>query len=328
MTAKRWKQVDLVLLTLVAPFLLFEGNANASEKAWEHESHNEGLLPGAAISLADQWVASGRTTAAETLFHALTNDPDVDVRSEARFRLAALHRQRGDLSSAVRLYREILDERPSALPVRLELAETLAQLGEEDRARRELRQARTIGLPSDVARIVDQFALALRSRRRLGASAEIGIAPDNNINRATSDSIVRIGSLPFQLSEDAQAQSGLGITLKGQAFWRPKLSETTSILFSLSGSGNLYGKSEFNDVGLSFSGGPEFFAGRTRWRPGFVVGKRWFGGNSYSTSTGGTVNFLRPVGQQSQIELNVSAITARYQRNPSLNGAIQYPESI
>ena len=275
------------------------------------------------LNLAAQMDASGRSGDAAFLLSALTKDADAEIRAEARFRLAALKRRAGDLATATRLYREILAERPAALPVRLELAEVLALQGEEDAARRELRRARSVGLPPDVARLVDQFATALRSERRLGASMEIGIAPDSNINRATRDRTVEIGTIPFDLSEDARAQSGLGMNLSGQAFWRPRLNDTASMLFSLSGNGNIYGREEFTDIAFSFSGGPELILGQLRWRPALITGQRWYGGNAYSTSNGLTMNFLRPVGRQSQVEIDLTTIDARYQRNPLLNG-MQY----
>ena len=61
---------------------------------------------------------------------ALANDPDADVRLEARFRRSKLLQARGANVEAAVLLRQIVDNRPSAIPARLELAQLLHQMGD------------------------------------------------------------------------------------------------------------------------------------------------------------------------------------------------------
>ena len=274
------------------------------------------------FELADRLAARGQSADAESVLEALTRDASVDIRSEARFRIGLMRERRRDWDGAARAFRMVLEDTPDAWPVRLELARVLAASGDEDGARRQLRLASSAGLPDEVSRIVNQFESALRSRKRLGGSVEFGFAPDNNINRAQRSSVAEVGTLQVELSEDARAQSGIGLTIGGQAYWRPPVDDDTSLLVTLSGRGDFYRKSRFNDVSTTLTAGPELRWGSSRVRLAGVIGFRWFGGNRYSTSYGASFNWLRPLDPRSQLQLDVSAIRSNYQINPALDGLI------
>ncbi|KAK0350275.1 hypothetical protein LTR94_029687, partial [Friedmanniomyces endolithicus] len=109
------------------------------------------------------------------------------------------------------MFRALLDEKPEVLAARLELARMLAAIGREQEARRELRQAQASGVPDEAAAMVDRFARALRSQKRLGGVFEIAVAPDSNINRATEARILDTVIAPLTLSDDARARSGAGL---------------------------------------------------------------------------------------------------------------------
>jgi outer membrane protein len=272
------------------------------------------------FELADRLAARGQAAEAEAVLNALTRDASVDIRSEARFRIGLMHERRRDWDGAARAFRMILEEKPDAGPVRLELARVLAASGDEEGARRQLRLASSAGLPDEVLRIVNQFESALRSRKRLGGSIEFGFAPDNNINRAQRNSVAEVGALQVELSEDARAQSGIGLTVGGQAYWRPPIDGHTNLLVTLSGRGDLYRKSRFDDVNTALSAGPELQWDNSRFRVAGVIGLRWFGGSRYSTSHGVSFNWLRPLDPRSQLQLDLSAIRSNYRINPALSG--------
>ncbi|WP_136163408.1 porin family protein [Sphingomonas flavalba] len=274
------------------------------------------------FAAADRYIGAGRLDDAETLLRGLTGDSQADIRAEARFRLARLRESRGDRDGAIALLKALLDEKPNAQPVRLELARLLAAGGDESGARRELRRAGAAGLPEDVARAVDRFAAALRSSRPFGGSFEIALAPDSNINRATARETVDTVIAPLYLDDDARARSGLGVAIAGQAFARVDLSDTASWLTRLSGSANLYGASRFNDIIATVATGPEIRAGRTRWRPAAIASKRWFGGRLYADSYGVSLNMLKPLDPRSQIEVEATALKSRYPLVPAQNGTL------
>src|SRR4051812_39964772 len=102
------------------------------------------------FALADQQFNQGDLAVAEEMLQALTQDPHIELRSEARFRLAAVHEKRGNLAGAAQALRDLLAEQPGANPARLELARILALMGDTKAARSEIAVAKAAGLPPDV----------------------------------------------------------------------------------------------------------------------------------------------------------------------------------
>ncbi|WCT74373.1 surface lipoprotein assembly modifier [Sphingomonas naphthae] len=286
----------------------------------------EGLSAAGVLAVAEDLVRDGRRGEAEALLGAVTADKDVDLRNEARFRLAALRTADGAYAPAIALLRAILDEKPDAHRVRLELARVLALDGQETAARRQFARAQAAGLPDDVAANVDRFQTALRSRRRLGATAEVGIAPDSNINRANGDATVQVGNQIISLDANATAKSGVGVTAKGQAFWRPQLATDLDALATVSVNADIYGRGQFNDIATTVALGPEYTNGRSRYRAQAIVGRRWFGGDRYSDTLGGSVSWQRRMGP-GQLQIDLSALDVDYAQNPAMDG-MSYAGSI
>jgi outer membrane protein len=281
-----------------------------------------GLSAPDVFALAERFAAARQFVQAETLLRGLTRDPDKDYRAEARFRLAVLREAQGDQRGAIEWLKALLDEQPGAGRPRLELARLLALTGDEAAARRELRRAGAAGLPDDVARVVDRFATALRSVRSIGGAVEVAIAPDSNINRATTQERVDTVVAPLTLSRDARATSGVGLSLSAQGFARGDLSDDVALLSRISARADLYGRSRFNDVVLTLASGPEFRLGGARVRPAGIAQRRWFGGDLFSESYGGSVNVLKPLDRVSQVEGELTLLETRFGPNPLQDGLL------
>lgn len=271
---------------------------------------------------AAQAQAEGRTAEAIAFYVALESDADIEVRTEARFRKGMLLATTGRLSDAAVTFRAILDEKPDATRVRLELARILVQMGDEAGARRALRHAQAQGLPDDVAVVVDQFAAALRSTKRTGGSLELSLAPDSNINRATSARTLDTVIAPLTLSEDARARSGIGLQASAQAYTRVPISSTLTFLPRASARGVLYRESQFNDVSFSALAGVELRSGRDRLTSSVGRAWRWYGGDLYATTDLLAMNWIHPLGRRAQLTLGGTAGQADYKSNPLQSGEL------
>lgn len=253
------------------------------------------------LALADRARNAGDLVTAEASYRALFADPSVEVRSEARFRLALMLVVQHRLAEAARLLRAILDEQPTAQRVRLELARVLDLMGDEAGARRALREAQAGGLPPDVARLVDRYSAALRAQKPIGGSIDIALAPDSNINRATRSDTLGTIIGEFDLDEDSKQRSGVGVALRGQAYARIPLNGTVNLLGRVSGSADLYRASEFNDHALAIGAGPEVRSGADRLALEVGGVWRWYGGIPYSRSFTIGANYFHPLGRKAQL---------------------------
>jgi hypothetical protein len=170
--------------------------------------------------------------------------------------------------------------------------------------------------------MVDQFAGALRARKPYGASLELALAPDSNINRATKADTLDTVIAPLQLSEDAQEQSGLGLRASGQVFVRPLIAKDLRLTARLSGETNTYDQSAFNDASVSAQAGLEWTRGASRWSPSIGQGYRWYGGAHYATTDTASLNWRRQIGERAQVETNLAAGRARSETNDLQDGEI------
>ena len=277
-----------------------------------------GLKPGHIFAAADQLWQAGQQDAAEALLRVLTEDLDPDVRAEARFRLAKWLLARGDAEQAAALLSRLLEERPRAAPARLEYARALAALGRSDAALRQLQRAESIGLPEEVQLAVDRISSAIRSTKAWGGSIEAGLAPDTNLNQATSQRSIEIFGLPFALNEDARRKGGVGMSFAGQLYRRFAISDGVNMLATIASEGTVVDLGKRNDVSLAASIGPEF---HRQLRPSLIVGRRWFGGHGYSLSYGAGLRLLRPLGRAAQLDLAVTAQRVAFAGNKEQNGS-------
>lgn len=281
-----------------------------------------GLKATELFALADRMLATHRERDAETLYRALAQDPDPEIRAEARFRLGLFLSKTGRNREAAVEFRALLDEKPDAARVRLELARVLAELGDESAARRELRQAQAGGLPPEVSQIVDQFANALRSRKPFGASLELALVPDSNINRSTDAQTLDTIIAPLDLSDDARAQAGLGGRIAGQAFFRTQLGPHLALVPRLSGQGEFYRKSQFDDISASALIGLEWSPGRERFQLSGGGSYRWYGLDPYARTLTTSLNWQHPLSRRAQLNASLTAADTKYKRNSLQDGAL------
>ena len=284
------------------------------------ESRTMHATAGQMLDLAEQFARRGSLREAETILSLLSHDPNPDVRNEARFRLAKLLQSQGKTSSAAVLLRQIIDEKPDAAVVRLELAQLLEKLGDVDGALRQVRAAQAGGLPLSVARLVDRYSEALRASRPFGASFELGLAPDSNINRATRSDTLGTVFGNFDIGKESQARSGVGLELRGQAYRRFELRGDTRLLVRLSGSGDLYRASEFNDIAVDLAAGPELRIGRSRVNVEAGATQRWFGQKPFIRSVRLATTLAQPLGRRTQLRLSAAAAIVDNQLNNREDG--------
>lgn len=301
------------------PIAAWAQDAPAGDEAADEQSVQ--LTAAEMFELGDAARDRGDYETAEAVYRALMQDPNPELRTEARFRLGKMYTdQLGRHRDAAVLFREILDEKPDAAAVRLELARMQAMLGNVAEARRELRAAQATGLPPEVEQMVRFYANALTAQKRTGGSFEVAIAPSTNINSATSSDTLGTIIGDFVLDEDAQAKSGVGLSLQGQAYHRLPLSQTADLLMRASGSADLYRDMDFSDLAASLQAGPQWRWGRDRFSLAGAVTWRWYGLDPYSFSYGVTGNWQHPLSQRTQLRIDGNVLVEDNRRNDAQDG--------
>jgi tetratricopeptide (TPR) repeat protein len=269
------------------------------------------------FELAGQARARGDFATAETAYRALQSDPDPELRVEARFRLGLMLAD--DLkryTDAAIEFRRILDDKPAAARVRLELARVLALSGNMSAAGRELRAAEAAGLPPEVQQMVRFYTNALVARKPFGGSLEVALAPDSNINRATRSDTLGTVIGDFTLDKDAKAKSGLGLDVRGQGYWREGLQPGVDLLVRASAGGSLYRDRDFNDISAGLQIGPQYASGSDRITLAAGPTWRWYGRKLYTLAYGGNVSFQHPTGKRSQLRIDGGIAHQTNKRNP------------
>jgi len=256
------------------------------------------------FELADEARSRRDFITAESAYRALTKDLDIELRTEARFRLGMMLAD--DLerySDAAIEFRRILDDKPDVARVRLELARMQAMLGNLAAARKELRAAEAAGLPPEVEQIVRFYSRALDARKPVGGSVKVALAPDSNINRATRSDTLGTVIGDFVLDEEARAKSGVGLDLQGQGYVRIGVEPGADLLLRASASAVLYRDAGFNDVTIGVQAGPQYAWGRSQLTFSFGPSWRWYGRDPYSRAVGGSVSWQRLTGKRSQMRI-------------------------
>lgn len=282
----------------------------------------EGISGAQLFALADARKTAGETVDALVIYEALARDADADIRAEARYRRGLLLADMGRYFEAAVTFRALLDEKPDVLVARLELARMLAAMGREKEARRELRQAQASGVPDEAAAMVDHFARALRSEKRIGGVFEVAAAPDSNINRATEARTLDTVIAPFTLSDEARARSGTGLRSMTQVFGRIPVTDGWAVLPRGAVQGSVYRQSQFNDVSASALMGVERRGERNRFTASIGQTWRWFGNEPYAQTSALVFDWARSMDARSQLITSYSISEARYDANALQDGTL------
>lgn len=272
------------------------------------------------LAVAEQAARLGDPRTAMAALRALATDPSVEIRSEARFRLAQLLGAAGDHTGAAVLLRQILDEKPEATRVRFELAALLHRLGDEPAALRELRALHAADLPLDVARFIDRMAAALQASKPFGLHVELAIAPDSNINRATRSDTLSTAMGDFTLDENARARSGMGVAVRSVAQARLPLGGGARLVGRLGADANLYRRERFNDLTLELAAGPELRAGRSRISAEAGASEQYHAMARYRRSIRLAASASTPLGSRSQLRMDVQGRSEDNRRNRLQDG--------
>ncbi len=271
--------VPVLLLALV--LVTLAGQARAQEQPTP-EFSAEALIEAARAALA-----AGEPDHAALLLEGV--EPGQGNIDEIDFLWGTIAMMRGEWQEAIVRFRAMLARDPSLLRVRLDLALAYFQAGEDGSAAYHFRQALAAEeLPPAVRANALAFLERIRRRKSWSVTGSLSIAPDTNINEATSAREIDLFGLPATLSEDARQTSGVGLSAGIGGSYETRLSPDMRFLTSAHVHTRTYGsgKSAFNEQTLSLRAGPRFLFERFDLRPELTARGRLLGGETYSRAGG------------------------------------------
>jgi len=242
------------------------------------------------LAIADRLVSARRFAEAQPYLEALAKAPRLSM--ERNFLEGFVAVETGDLPLAAQKFRAVLAERPDMTRARLELARVLMLQGKDRAADYHFRLAEDDGrLTDEIRRTVYAARSLIRSRERWSFSVGVGLAPDTNINSATSDRTVDVlfgdVRLPLDLSPEARRSTGIGQTLSIAAQGRAPIAGRTALVARIDGYGVNYSGTFADDVAVLLAVGPEISpTERLRIRLEGLAARRWYGGD-LATRQGG-----------------------------------------
>lgn len=212
--------------------------------------------------------------------------PELRDAPDVQFIEAFLDRRLGRHDAAIELYQRLLDGDASLLRVRLELADTFLESGDDRSAEHSYRLALASDGAGEARSRIEQRLKSISERRRWRYSLDVAIAPDSNVNTATDARETQIFGLPFELSDEARRTSGVSFTLGGSAERSVPLKGATRLAFG--GYGRFVDNEQkvFDDASVGARIGPQFWLGQTKIEAQGLAERRWYGGAALSTTTG------------------------------------------
>ena len=242
------------------------------------------LSPETLIETARAALAKGELDDAEFLLKGIK--PGEGTADDLDFLYGSIAMAREDWQTAIARFRAMLIRDPALPRVRLDLALAYFRAKEDGSAAYHFRQV--LGdkdLPPVVRARTLAFLDTIRRRKTWSVSAAVALAPDSNINAATSSREVNLFGLPAQLSEDARQTSGVGLNAHISGGYEARISPDLRFRTGASLSTRTYEQSKFNDRTLTLRAGPRFLFEKFDLRPELTARARRLGGERVSYET-------------------------------------------
>ena len=240
--------------------------------------------------------------------------PGEEERIERLFLLGRIEMRLGMPRRAAERFEAILALRPSLTRVRLELARAYYLSGRDDEAGHQFSLSLAGDLPPSTEAAVEHFLQRIDARKRWSASFSASLLPET---KRTDREEVLIGGVPFRLSEDAQAPSGMGGLITAGISFSPTVAEDLRGVLAASAAAKVYERSEWNDVTVSGDIGLGRLFDGGSLSGGLRLSRRWTGGDGYHRSLGPWTQFRLRLSNVAHFDL---ALSAGYRKHDTLRG--------
>jgi tetratricopeptide (TPR) repeat protein len=267
-------------------------------------------------------ITQKRNDEARAILLELEKQPTSDQAraNQVLFLLGLLDLDSKNYNSAIERFRRILVSEPNAVRVRLELGRAFFLQGRYSDAQRQFLYARAGDLPPEVLANIDNFLMLIRQQKTFSYSLAFAITPDSNLNAGPATSTVSLYGLPFQLSSDAKAKSGVGLSLAGNVEWTPRIDDTMKWRLGTQLNRSQYAKTEFDDMTLALYSGPHLTLQNWDFNLLGNFSRRWYGDSDYALSYGSSADATYYINTRLGVGLSLALSQTNYDHDSLENG--------
>ncbi len=263
------------------------------------------------LAAAEKMVTERRFGEAAPMLAALANAPELET--QRRFLIGFAAVEGGDLETAVKEFRKILENQPGQTRVRLELARALMLQGKSGAADYHFRLAQGANdLPPEIAATIKASRRLLYDSREFAFNVDVGFAPDSNITNGTTAETIDIAfgndRIPLTLDSQARQKSGIGQTIGLSATARLAIGEETRLLVETNGNLVNYTGKASDDFFGQIAIGPEFKLNEdTRLSVQAIGNQRFYGGKNALRGGGLRSSLTHVFGDDTRAGLTIDA---------------------
>lgn len=274
--------------------------------------------PAGAKVTAKALIEQGAYEAAAALLETHLAERPVDV--DALFLLGMIAVAKKDYRLAIKRFRQALVHAPDATRIRLELGRAFYLNKDYENAFRQFQFARAGKLPPGVIANIERYLAAIRQEKNWSYNISVALAPDTNINNATSARETELLGIPFELSEETRKRSGVGLAVEGGAEFAVRIGRTARWRVGANLQRREYDGGDFDDMTISLQTGPRLVL--PKWDisllgTGF---RRWYGGKRHIDGYGARLEATRYLDGRTAISSSVGAQQLRYVRDEAQSG--------
>lgn len=249
---------------------------------WPH------LAPKQQFAAIEQLLHAGEFDTAGRLLANTRYDFPGD-RAIARFYQGLVLRGQGKGAEAAAILREVLAQHPEFTRVRLELAQTLFAIHEDESARHnfELVLGGAAG-DTGLQKVARSYINAIEARRAWDFTSFLTVAPSTNINRGPDLQTIDIAGLPtLKLNS---GKSGVGVNGGFHAGYRLAVTDRLDFVVAGGAQTRRFEDPQMSDTLVSASAGPKL-----KFENGFIgvfgtADHRWIADAGYATNFGGLIS--------------------------------------
>lgn len=272
------------------------------------------------VEQAKVLMTSGRFEEAQGLLDQGRESGPAEV--ERLFLLGLIAVERHQPRIAIERFRAASVREPGAIRIRLELARAFYLDRDYENALRQFQRARAGNPPPEVIATIDRFMADIRRNKKWSYHFGLAVAPDSNINGATSAREAVLLGVPFELGDNARRQSGIGLAIETRGEIAPSIGDGLRLRIGVGLDRREYHGGRFDDSILTAEAGPNLVRGR--WDASLLASdfKRWFGQTRRIGGAGIRLEASYFPDSRSAIPVGLSVQKIRYSDAPAYDATL------